>query len=225
MPMPDGKPWDYTPGEMVDLGSLGYNYDDLSPAVAPAPPSQRLLTLGASPAAVSALKGVAAVTSGKNVELVGANRESLPIKGSDARTSVQLDAGVRRKVSASLTTAAETSAPDRVFLNLENVRGLVDSTAFRVYVDLPAGANPADHPERLAGSVALFGVRKASLADGEHAGQGLTFVLEITNIVDALHLNNALDIDALDVRIVPVKPVPEEAQVSIGRVSIFRQGR
>ena len=75
------------------------------------------------------------------------------------------------------------------------------------------------------GSIALFGVRKASLTDEEHAGQGLTFVLEITNIVDALHLNNALDVDALNVRIVPVKPVPEDAQVSIGRVSIFRQGR
>ena len=59
----------------------------------------------------------------------------------------------------------------------------------------------------------------------EHAGQGLTFVLEITSIVDALHLKNALDVDALDVRIVPVQTVPEEAQVSIGRVSIFRQGR
>jgi len=223
--MPDGKPWDYTPGGMVDLGHLGYTYDDLSLAAAPAPPGQRLLTLGASPATVNTLKGVAAVTSGKNVELVGANREPLPIKGSEARTSVQLDTGMRRKVSASLARAAETAAPDRVFLNLENVRGLADSTAFQVYVGLPDDANPADHPERLAGSIALFGVRKASLTDEEHAGQGLTFVLEITNIVDALHLNNALDVDALNVRIVPVKPVPEDAQVSIGRVSIFRQGR
>jgi tyrosinase len=171
------------------------------------------------------MKGVEAVTSGKNVELVGANQESLPIKGGEVGTSVQLHPGVRRKVSASLTMAAGPAAPDKVFLNLENVRGLADSTAIRVYVGLPAGANPADHPERLAGSIALFGVRKASLADEEHAGQGLTFVLEITDIVDALHLNNALDVDALDVRIVPVNPVPEEAQISIGRVSIFRQGR
>jgi tyrosinase len=132
---------------------------------------------------------------------------------------------VRRKVSASLALAAETATSDRVFLNLENVRGLTDSTAFRVYVDLPDDATPTDHPERLAGSVALFGVRKASLADEEHAGQGLTFVLEITKIVDALHLDNALDVDALNVRIVPVRPVPEDAQVSIGRISIFRPGR
>jgi tyrosinase len=225
MPMPDGNPWDYTPGDMTDLGQLAYNYDDLSPAAAPAQLSQRLLRLGASVAAAHAIEGVAAVASGKKVELVGANRDTLPIKGGEARTSVQLDTGMRRKVSASLAAAVEATAPDRVFLNLENVRGLADSTAFRVYVGLPDGANPADHPERLAGSVALFGVRKATLADGEHAGQGLTFVLEITNIVDALHLHNALDVDALNVQIVPVRPVPEDAQVSIGRVSIFRQGR
>lgn len=163
--------------------------------------------------------------SKKNVELVGANRGSLPVTGSDVHTSVQLDAGVRRKVSASLAAPTETPGPDRVFLNLENVRGLSDSTAFRVYVGLPQSANPKDHPERLAGSVALFGVRKASLVDEENSGKGLTFVLEITKIFDALHLNNALDVDALDVRIVPVKPVPEDAQITIGRVSIFRQGR
>ena len=225
MPMPDGTAWDYTPGSMTDLGQLGYSYDDLTPAVAPAPLSQRLLTLGASAAGVSAMKGVPAVTSGKNVELVGANQGSLSIQGSEARTSVQLDAGVRRRVARSLAMAAETTAPDRVFLNLENVRGVADSTAFRVYINLPEGANPADHPERLAGSVALFGVRKASRPDGEHAAQGLTFVLEITKIVDALHLTNTLDVDALDVRIVPVKPVPEAAQISIGRISIFRQGQ
>ena len=50
-------------------------------------------------------------------------------------------------------------------------------------------------------------------------------MLEITNIVDSLHLSNALDVDSLNVRIVPVKPVSEEAQVTIGRISIFRQGR
>jgi len=73
--------------------------------------------------------------------------------------------------------------------------------------------------------VALFGVRKASVRDEEHAGHGLNFVLEITHIVDALHLGHALDVDSLDVRLVPVHPVPAEAEVTIGRVSIYRQGR
>ena len=74
---------------------------------------------------------------------------------------------------------------------------------------------------RRAGSVALFGASQATASGGE----GLTFVLEITKIVDELHLNNELDVDSLDVRVVPLNPVPEEAKVSIGRISLFRQGK
>ena len=110
--------------------------------------------------------------------------------------------------------AGEAAVPDRVFLNLENIRGLNDATTFQVVVN-----------GQLAGTIALFGVRKATQADDEHGGQGLTHVLEITKLLDKLHLNDAIDTDKLDVRIVPVRPVPEEAKVSIGRISLFRQGR
>ena len=51
MPMPDGTSWDYTPGDMVNLASLGYQYDDVSPAVPVTQPGDRLLRLGASAAA------------------------------------------------------------------------------------------------------------------------------------------------------------------------------
>jgi len=162
----------------------------------------------------------------KTVELLGANNQSLRLTGTEARTSVALDAAVQRKVSMSLQTAATAAkpAPDRIFLNLENVRGLNDATAFSVYIDVPEGDDPAQHPELLAGSIALFGVRKATLADGKHPGDGLTFVLEITHIIDALHLAGALNVSQLQIRLVPINPVPEAAQISIGRISIFRQG-
>jgi tyrosinase len=224
MPMPDGTSWDYTPADVIDLGQLGYSYDDLSPATAVAKPSDRLVRLGAKAAAAKAKEGVA-MTTGKNVEMVGASQGPLEITGSEARTAVQMNKSVRQKVAKSLAMAPETASPDRIFLNLENVRGLVDATAFHVYVGLPEGADPADHPELLAGSISLFGVRKATLTEGEHGGQGLTFVLDITNIVDALHLQNALEVDSLNVRIVPVKPVPQSAQIRVGRIRIFRQGR
>ena len=51
----------------------------------------------------------------------------------------------------------------------------------------------AKHPELKAGSIALFGVRKATMADAQHAGNGLTYVLEITDVVDRLHLAGALN--------------------------------
>jgi tyrosinase len=224
MPMPDGSSWVYTPQQMSSLSQLNYTYDSLpTPAPAAAPFVQRLTRLGATAAAAKVEQG-ATVTAGKNVELVGANQGALSIKGSGARTAVKLDTDVRRKVSASLARASETAAPDRVFLNLENVRGTRDAHVLSVYINLPEGAKPSDHPELLAGSVGLFGLRSASLKDSKHAGQGLDFVLEITNIIDALHLNNALDVESLDVRIVPHQAVPEQAQITIGRVSIYRQG-
>jgi tyrosinase len=230
MPMPPaGKPWDYTPGDMADLARLDYTYDDLSSPVAPAAaPAERLQRLGV--AADIATEGVGEMARGRNVELMGSSvQQDMPISGTEhVSTSVHLDTETRQKVAASLQSVAADVAPpaepDRVFLNLENVRGLNDATSIKVYINLPQGANPAEHPDNLAGMVALFGVRKATESEGEHGGQGLTFVLEITKLIDRLHLNDALDVNKLDVRIVPVWPVPEEANVRIGRISVFRQG-
>ena len=165
------------------------------------------------------------MTPGDNAELVGASQGALPIKGTGARTTVRLDANVRRKVSASLATASETAPPDRVYLNLENVRGTHDAGVLTVYINLPEGANPKDHPELKAGSVGLFGLSNASFEDGKHGGGGLSFVLDITNIIDNLHLNNALDVDSLNVTIVPHRAVQDPAEITVGRISIYRQGR
>jgi tyrosinase len=224
MPM-NGSPWVYTPQQMSSLSQQDYTYDSLpSPPAPPTGLAGRLTRLGATAAATRVSEG-ATVTTGRNMELLGANQQALPITGSGASTSVKLDAGVRGKVSASLAMASETAAPDRVFLNLENVSGTHDASVLSVYINLPEGAKPSEHPELLAGSVGLFGLRSASLKDGKHGGQGLTFVLEITKIIDALHLDHALDADSLQVRIVPHQLVPDQAQITIGRVSIYRQGR
>jgi tyrosinase len=103
------------------------------------------------------------------------------------------------------------------------VRGLNDSVVYNVYINLPEGEDPAKHPECKAGSIALFGVRKATMRDGKHSGNGLTFVLEITKIIDRLHLAGALDAGHLDVRLVPRNPVSEAARISVERISVFRQ--
>jgi tyrosinase len=94
-----------------------------------------------------------------------------------------------------------------------------------VFVGVPDDEDPADHPDRLAGSIAPFGLAQASMSDEEHAGQGLTFVLEITDIADQLHLEDSLDVDRLPIRVVPVHAIADDAEITIGRISIFRQGR
>lgn len=224
MPMLPDRPWQFTPGDVANLSQLDYTYENL-----PTPPTvnllaQRLTRLGAVAAASKVTEG-ATVISGENVELVGANQEQpLPIKGSGASTTVRLDPGVRRKVTTSLARSSETAAPDRVYLNLENVRGVEDATILDAYINLPEGSNPSDHPELFAGSVSLFGLRRASAKDDRHAGEGLNLVLDITDVVDTLHLTNGLDGDSLNVRIVPANEVRDEDQITVGRVSIYRQG-
>lgn len=230
MPMPDGSSMVYTPQQMNSLSQLNYTYDSLPQSVPVAPSglvatvSARLASLGATAAAAKVREGVP-VTIGRNRELLGATQQALPVKGAGITASVKLDAGVRRKVSASFAKPSETALPDRVFLNLENVRGTHDAAALSVYINLPEGAKAGDHPELLAGTVGLFGMRRASLADGKHAGEGLNFILDITKIVDGLHLNNALEVDSLKVTIVPRRMIPDQAQISVGRVSIYRQGQ
>jgi len=136
---------------------------------------------------------------------------------------------VRARVfnSLNITAAAnppEAASPDRVFVALENVRGAFDASVLSVYINLADGAKPADHPELLAGSVALFGLRNASQKDGSHGGEGLNFVLEITKIIDQLYLDKAFDVNSIQVRVVPRQPLPDQAQITIGRISIYRQG-
>jgi tyrosinase len=221
MPMPGGRSWTYTPADTTSIATLGYTYDDLSPPALPQIAS-RLQRLGMAAAAAQPPGGV---PMAEHVELLGASQSGLSITGSEATAAVKLDHAVRRKVTSSLGMAGAAPAPDRIFLNLENVRGVNDATIFNVYINVPEGDDPAKHPELKAGSIGLFGVSKASLMNGPSAGDGLTFVIEITHVIDTLHLAGALNADQLHVRLVPRRPVPDASPVSIGHISIFRQSR
>ena len=231
MPMPGRQSWTYTPKEVSNLASLDYTYQEL-PTFGPQPPSlASRLTLLNAPAAVteSVLEG-ATVSQDNRTELVGASSVSLALGRSGIATDVRLDPGVRSKITASLdSVAALTTAPavepDRVFLKLENVRGDLGVGVLNVYINLPENAKPGDHPELLAGSAGLFGIRKASETDDQHGGHGLSFVFEITKIVDQLHLAHNFDVDALHVRVIPDNPIDDNSSITIGRISIYRLGQ
>jgi tyrosinase len=215
VPTPDGKTWTYVPHDVVSLQALGYEYDNLTPT-------------GTGPTRkAAATKGAVPVPSDNEPELVGATPAALSLAADGASGEVHLDQEVRRSVTAGLMAGdqaptGQTGGSDEIFLNLENVTGQSDATAFQVYVGLGPDEDPAAHPELLAGSIAPFGVRKASQPDGEHVGQGLTFVLDITDVVQSLHLDSSFDVDQLPVRLVPVHPVPAGAELSVGRISIYR---
>jgi tyrosinase len=210
---------------MSDFAQLDYTYDDLNrPGAAVNLLAERLANLGAISTTVRS-DMTTPVPEGQNVELIGASPAALKVSGIGTQTTVRLQPEVRQQLIASLKNAAVTSPPDRVILNLENVRGAHDAHVLNVFINLPPNSKPAEHPELLAGSVALFGIRDASFELGEHGGQGLNFALDISKVVDTLHLRNTLDSDSLDVTIVPNKLVADQDQITIGRISVFRKGR
>lgn len=165
------------------------------------------------------------MTTDGNAELVGASQSGLTLSPSGADTLIKLNPDVRRKVTTSLARAEEAGAPDRVFLKLEGVRGNFDSAVLDVYISLPENADPCDHPELLVGSVGLFGLKGSSRMEGENAGRGLSFVLEISKVFDASDLKEVLDADSLRVSIAPHNALPESARITIRQVCIYRLGR
>jgi tyrosinase len=97
-----------------------------------------------------------------------------------------------------------------------------------VHVNLPPGADAADHPERRAGQISMFGVAEASRGDERHGGGGLTFSFEITSIARGLEDAGEWNPDRLRVTFTPtrrrgmdVETGPRDGGVSAGRVSLF----
>jgi tyrosinase len=81
-----------------------------------------------------------------------------------------------------LSPAAESATPPRrVYLNIENITSEGQSGSYSVYLNLPPGADPADHRELYAGLLPMFGVAESTDATREHAGNGLHYTLEITD--------------------------------------------
>lgn len=212
MPMPDGSSWVYTPADVNSLSQLNYTYDDLVAGITPKLVNvlnQRLNKLGVE--SIDTSKNDI-MDFGTNSELVGTNDGQLQLEGAGLKTTVKFDNSALKKVSMSLMNASEVKLPDQVYLQIENVKGNMDANILTVSVS-----------HQLAGHVSLFGLRNASNKDGHNAGGGLTFILNITNIIDNLHLENQLDVDSLDVTILPGNNIPDSQKITVGRVSIYRE--
>jgi len=222
----DGAWWTFTPSDLADFTQLNYTYQEMAAPAGLVTSAQtfsaRLTALGAAPA--SALTGGAPhMTASTKVELMGATQGIISVKGNGARAPLRLDRSVRGAVAMSLMAASPAKPPDRVFLRLDNVVGRAAGGVLTVYINLPEAGKPGQHEELCAGSVGLFGLRQASEKDGKHGGKGMSFTLDITEIVDRLHLNKSFDGEELSVSLVPSRAIPGSAPITVGRISVYRQ--
>ncbi|MCI5166972.1 MAG: tyrosinase family protein [Candidatus Electrothrix sp. GM3_4] len=212
MPMANGSSWTYTPADVNSLELLDYDYDDLQLAQTPILAdaiTKRFTKLNVSTENLSIDKNM---NLGKDSELIGANQAPMELKSSGIKTKVKFLKKALNVTRKSLMEASISNLPDEVYLQLESVKGGMDANILSVSIN-----------EKLAGHISLFGLRNASKQDCHHGGEGLTFILNITDIFDDLHINNILDINSIDVNILPKNSIFESQKLTIGRVSIYRE--
>jgi tyrosinase len=210
MPKPDGSAWNYTPGMVNTISQLGYTYSDL-PAQSSAKEYSVIKTRLLNLTKTLSKKSIMPVQLDDTAELVGASRKSVKLGSTGAQAPVKLDSKVNAKLKKSLVEASESRLPDDVFLLLEGIKGTADSNMYSVAVN-----------QHYVGHFSLFGIRKASMNDGHHAGSGLHVKFDISSLVDELHLNAGLP-EKLDVQIVPDGQLLKNGgKITIDRISVYR---
>ena len=158
------------------------------------------------------------------VEMMGANDERVELKGAGSvATMVQLDQAPQKGITALREGLAPAPEAHRMLLSLENIRSSRDGMVVDVYLNLPEGEKGTERPDRFVGSIGLFGARKATDAEGEHAGNGLTEVLDVTNVMSSMAVDGEMDGGQVEVRLVPRNAVPDEAPITVDRISLNRQ--
>ncbi|MBI1772012.1 MAG: hypothetical protein HYR68_06655, partial [Burkholderiales bacterium] len=230
-PDPVGEGISFNASQMLDTTAapLNYKYQDISDPLAGSTRKKIRLTglrLLSDAPMVSFLDNQSAGGQ-MATELLGANASTIKLAGDISQTRVTLDKSSVDKVNDSFEGvklfSSKPKEPDRVFLNLENIRGKNDAAIFYVYVNVPTGEKPESHPENKVGVLSLFGVSDASETNGAHGGAGITQVFEITSIIDNLQLDNSQLNDTLQVQFVPQSTVIPEHNITVERVSVFRE--
>ena len=167
-----GAPVTITASQMTDILSHALNYD--YEGIPPRPPAPHDL-VSTSEAAMGKPKPIP--------EMVGANSAPLTLGSGEAREDFPINAPTGP--AAGVLANAENATGQTVHLVLENVKASARPVeTYEVYVNVPDGSRPQDHPELMAGVMAPFGVVEASSADNPHRGDGMNYSMDITRIVE-----------------------------------------
>jgi tyrosinase len=111
--------------------------------------------------------------------------------------------------------------PKHVTLQIENMTGSDPAPGFSVYLNVPHGDEPEQHPDLSAGSFGLFGLVESSHPDSQHGGSGKGVKLNASEVVSHLIATKNWDPKSLRISFVPGywdAPVPK---VRVGRVSVY----
>jgi tyrosinase len=213
-----GLAWTFTSQEMRDTKGpkLDYVYEDISDPLAGAPTPPHLMAFAhpAVPQGVQAVSGPAQHT----VRVLGAVAPGVSLGGQRSTATVPVTAPPANPVRQGF---AATAPSGRMLLNLENITGIDGSQSYKVFVNLPDDHDPATDEHNMVGIMSLFGVDSASDPDGDHAGNGLTYVFDITRL--AGQRPAGVNAGEITVDFVSVDDDTPADSARVGRISIVHE--
>lgn len=186
-------------GDVLDTVALGYEYESTAAPSAVAPPP------------------IPVPGGGPDIGLTGAEMtEPLPPQVLGATSDVPLASvepiavELAQPADMGLALGGESTpaAAGRMYLRIEGVTGTAAAPVYDVYLNVPPGDAPADHPELRAGSLSTFGMVEASASDDLHDGGGKTAAFDITSVHDALVEQGRWDPSRVELSFEPVVPAP-----------------
>jgi tyrosinase len=108
----------------------------------------------------------------------------------------------------------------KAYLHVENVRGQGPPASYDIYLNAPEGAS--EPPEKFyVGTAATFGLRRASIGNERHAGSGLHFTFDVTDVVNTLKSEERWNPEELRVTFVPSRKPSGGSEIEVGRVSLY----
>lgn len=185
-------------GDVLDPAGLGYEYESTAaPSGVVAAPVLVAANAADSRSARDGEGGPPPQVLGAATQVSLASREPV-----DVELAEPVD------MQRALGSESTGTRGDRVFLRIEGLRGTAGAPVYEVYVNVPAGDTPSEHPELRAGSLSTFGMVEASQADDQHGGEGKSVAFDITSVRNALRQQGRWDPDRLQVSFSPVAPAP-----------------
>lgn len=189
------------------VAPLQYSYDDVSDPLQAPSPLEAIRIMGREDT----------MPKDRIPELMGATAAPFEL-GAEARHTVIPTAPVAAPLGLEALDASEE--PKRVYLHIEHLTSDKRAPAYDVYLGVPKGEEPTQHPDKRVGRLSMFGLPEASNRSGSHAGTGLTFALDVTELVGRLNQTPGWNPSELPICFVPVKQKPG-ARVQVGRVSLY----
>jgi tyrosinase len=144
-------------------------------------------------------------------ELVGATKTPIPLSSPTTRIGIEL------AQPRGPALEARGTRQQKVYLNLSNITAKRPAARIKVYLGA-GGGEPRE--EDLAGTLPMFGVESASKEESAHGGSGLSYVLDITAIVERLKQQRRWNPERLDVSFVARDRLGADVGLQVGSVSV-----